>query len=307
MLARAAIVGAIALAVFLLYRTLSRYDAQELADSVTFVPAARLFAAAGLAAASYLCLTMFDWLGLRYAGHSIPWRRAAFASFVALSIGHNIGFAGLSSGALRYRFYHRWGLDAAAVAKVVAFSGMTVGLGLAMLGGLVILVRLDLATSFLGLGRPAAIALGAGALALCAAYLAAAARIRGSVGAGKWRFEMPAPGLAAAQLIVGPLNFALVAACLHQIMLGLADVSYVNVASAYVIATVATLLTHAPGGLGVIESVMLFFMGEAGLIGAVLLFRLVYFLGPLAIGTALLGAHEIAIRGVPGRAALRRR
>ena len=296
MLARVAIGMVIVLAVFLLYRTLSHYDPQDLWASVTSVPGARLAGAAGFAAASYLCLTLFDWLGLRYAGHPLPWPRTAFASFTALSIGQNIGMAGFSTGAIRYRFYGRWGLHVSDVAKVILFSGATVALGLAMLGGLIILVRPQLAAEFLGLGRAATIALAAGALSLCAAYLAASAFVRGKVGVGRWTVEMPPLRLAAAQLVVGPINFALVAACLHQAMLGLADVSYFNVAPAYVIANVATLITHAPGGLGVIESVMLFFMGKADLIGALLVFRLVYFLIPLAIGGTLLAAYELAIR-----------
>lgn len=296
-LARAAVAAAVLLAAFLLYRTLSQYDPREIVDSVMAVPGVRLAAAAGFAAASYLCLTLFDFLGLRYAGHPLPWHRAAFASFVALSIGQNIGLAGLSTGAIRYRFYGRWGLGVPDVARVILFSGATVALGLAMLGGLVIVVRPQLAAEFLGLGRGAALALAAAALGLCAAYLAAAAFVRGKVGYRDWTVHVPPLRLAAAQLVVGPVNFALVAACLHQAMLGLADVAYVNTAAAYVIANVATLITHAPGGLGVIESVMLFFMDEARLIGALLVFRLVYFLGPLAIGALLFAAHELAVRG----------
>src|SRR5690606_1118282 len=44
------------------------------------------------AAASYLCLTGFDALAVRYAGRPLPYRRVALASFVSLTIGHNIGF-----------------------------------------------------------------------------------------------------------------------------------------------------------------------------------------------------------------------
>lgn len=36
--------------------------------------------------------------------------RAALASFTSLAIGHNVGVAALSSGAVRYRFYSRWAL-----------------------------------------------------------------------------------------------------------------------------------------------------------------------------------------------------
>src|SRR5687768_10027350 len=90
--------GLVALAAFLLYRTLSRYSFDHIVASVMAIPSWRLARAAGFAAASYLCLTGFDWLALRYVGRPLPYRKAALASFVGLSLSHNIGFAGLSSG-----------------------------------------------------------------------------------------------------------------------------------------------------------------------------------------------------------------
>ncbi|HEX9903682.1 MAG TPA: UPF0104 family protein, partial [Propylenella sp.] len=121
-----AAVAVIALAAFLLYRTLSRYDYDELVQSIASIPPFRLATALLFAAASYLCLTGFDALALRYVGHPLPYRKVALASFVSLSLGHNIGFAALSSGTIRYRFYSREGLTAEEVAKVIVFCGTTV-------------------------------------------------------------------------------------------------------------------------------------------------------------------------------------
>ncbi len=182
-------VAAIALAAFLLYRTLSRYSMAEIAASVAAIPAHRLFFAAGFGAASYLCLTFFDYLALRYVGHPLPYRKAALASFVALSMGHNIGLAALSSGTIRYRFYSRWGLSAGEVAKVVLFCGMTVGLGLVTLGGAALIMRASLAEDITGLDRPLVIGLGALCLAAAAGYVALAALVgsRSASAASRWR------------------------------------------------------------------------------------------------------------------------
>ena len=114
-------VAAVALAAFLLYRTLSRYSLDQIVASVTDVPASRLMLAGAFAAASYTCLTAFDYLALRYVGHPLAYPKVALASFTSLSLGHNIGLAFLSSGAVRYRFYSRWGLGAGEVAKVILF------------------------------------------------------------------------------------------------------------------------------------------------------------------------------------------
>ena len=121
--------AALVLTAYLLYRTLSRYSLDEIIASVTAIPVYRLALSGLFAAASYGCLTGFDWLALRSVGRRIPYRRVALASFVSLSLGHSIGFAGLSSGAIRYRFYARWGLSAGDVAKVVVFCGTPSGWG----------------------------------------------------------------------------------------------------------------------------------------------------------------------------------
>jgi uncharacterized membrane protein YbhN (UPF0104 family) len=289
-------VAAVSLAAFLLYRTLSRYSFDEIVASVAAVPPARLAGAAGFAAASYLCLTGFDWLAVRYAGKPLPYRKTALASFCSLSLGHNIGLAALSSGAIRYRFYSRWGLSAGDVAKVVLFCGVTVALGLTTLGGVALLIRSELAAGITGLGRPAVIGLGLACLAGAGAYLLLAAFLRHPLTIRNWTLEMPSLRLALGQIVIGPLNFACVAACLHQALASAADAPYLAVASVYVIANVTSLISHVPGGLGVIESVVLYLLPGANLIGALLVFRFVYFLVPLALGGTVFAITEIVFR-----------
>lgn len=299
---------AVCLAGFLLYRTLSRYSFEELVAAVAAIPAARLLGAAGFAAASYLCLTCFDYLALRYVGKPLPYRKAALASFTSLSLGHNIGFAALSSGAIRYRFYSRWGLKAGDIAKVILFCGLTVGVGLAVLGGVALLLRSELAQEITGLGRGLVLALGVACLAVPCGYLALAAFVRTRLTIRKWTLEPPPLRLAIAQTVIGPLNFACVAACLHQTLAAVAEVPYLGVASVYVIANATALITHVPGGLGVIESVVMYLLPQANLIGALLVFRFVYFLVPLAIGGTVFAVTEVVLRRrgqrrqAPGRA-----
>jgi uncharacterized membrane protein YbhN (UPF0104 family) len=253
-------------------------------------------AAIGFAGASYVCLTFFDYLGLRYVGKPLPYPKAALASFTALSLGHNIGLAFLSSGAVRYRFYTRWGLSTGDVAKLIVFCGITVGLGLMMLGGLALLLRTSLAVEITGLALPVVIGLGVGCLALPALYLILAAFVRKPLRIRRWSLEVPPLRLALGQVVVGSVNFAFVAACLHQALAAVTDVAYVGVASVYVIANATALVSHVPGGLGVIESVVMYLLPGKDLIGPLLVFRFVYFLLPLAIGSLLFLVTELVHR-----------
>ena len=286
----------VSLAGFLLYRTLSGYSLDEIVASVRSIPLPRLLAAGAFAAASYLCLTGFDWLGVRYAGRPLPYRKVALASFVSLSIGHNVGLAALSSGAIRYRFYSRWGLKAGEVAKVILFCGMTVGLGLMLLGGAAMLLRSDLTGEITGLPAALVLAAGAGCVALPLVYLVLAAYVRRPLRIRSFTLHFPPLRLALGQLVIGPLNFAMVAGCLHQALAAVADVSYMAVATVYVIANVTALISHVPGGLGVIESVVVFLLPGAQLIGALLVFRVIYFLVPLSLGGPAFAITELVFR-----------
>jgi glycosyltransferase 2 family protein len=285
--------AAIGLAAFLLYRTLSRYSLDQLVAAVAAVPAPRLLGAIGFAAASYLSLTGFDYLALHYVGRPLPYRRAALASFTALSLGHNIGLAALSSGAVRYRFYSRWGLSAGDVARVVLFCGITVGLGLLVLGGAALLLRSGLAMEITGLARPVVVAMGIGCITLPAAYLILSAFVGKPLRIGRWSLDMPPFRLALGQVLIGSVNFAFVAACLHQALAAVAEVAYLGVASVYVIANATALVSHVPGGLGVIEGVVMYLLPQNNLIGPLLVFRFVYFLVPLGLGGILLAATEL--------------
>lgn len=287
-----ATVGAIAL----LYRSLSQYSRDDIIQSLQALPWSNLGMACVFCAGSYLTLGLFDALAVRYAGKPLAFRRTTLASFCGLSIGHTIGLAALSSGAVRYRFYSRWGLSTEDIAKVIGFCGVTVGLGLAALAGIALTLRPQ-ATAPLGIGEGAAVALGVACLACSAAYLVACAFLRGSVKLWRWHVEMPEFRLALGQLLVGTVNFVFVAACLHQLMRAYGPIGFLDVATAYVSGNVATLITHVPGGIGVLEATVMHLTSEQKAIGALIAFRVLYFLVPLFIGLPMFLASEVYFRG----------
>ena len=294
--ARLVIVLALAISSFLLYRTLTQYDFAELVESIRSVPPSTLLAAIAWAAASYACLTANDWLAVRNAGRPLPYRQTALTSFVALSFGHNIGFAALSSGAIRYRFYAKGGLGIADVAKVIVFCGCTIFLGMFILGVAALVARPDFAEQLTGIPQSEVRAIGFGLAAVPCAYLAASILLRRPLRFFGYSFEMPGPNFVLGQFIVGTVNFLFVAACLDATISAIADVHYFEVLSAFILANTATILTHTPGGLGVIETVVLLVLQRPDLIGAVLLFRFVYFLLPLCLGAMLFAVAELRWR-----------
>jgi glycosyltransferase 2 family protein len=301
--AMAALVLALVLTVA--WRVIGEYRWDDIAAAMAAISPQRIARAAAFAAASYFCLTWFDWIALRCVGKPLPWRRAALASFTSLSIGHNVGFAGLSSGAVRYRFYARWGLSFEEVARLVIYCGITVALGLATVGGLSLLFNPSLLAKATGVDAGFAQLAGLLLLALPAAYL-------GFAFAGmalpifRWRVQLPRPSMALAQLAAGSANYLCVAACLHALLNDRGVITYLDAAGAYVLANTGVIASHVPGGVGVLESVVLSLLPGALVLAALLMFRVVYYLGPLALGLALLALSEVLLntrKGWPSQAA----
>ena len=285
--------------VILGYRLVHDYRWDEVSQALSDVPATSIARGAVFAAASYVCLTFFDWIALRCVGRPLPWPRAALASFTSLSIGHNVGFAGLSSGAVRYRFYARWGLSFEDVAKLVIFCGITVALGLATVAGCSLLLNPSLASSVAGVTPNAARIVGALLLLIPAAYVALT-RLKTSISAFGRTVRLPSTTLALAQLGIGSLNYLCIAACLHQLLGSTALVGYFDVATAYVLANTGVIASHVPGGIGVLEGIVLSLLPGVSVLAALLIFRVLYYLVPLALGLALFLLSEVMLK--PGHA-----
>ena len=51
----------------------------------------------------------YDALALRHLGHRLPWWQVTLTSFIATTLGHNVGMALVSASAVRTRLYTAWG------------------------------------------------------------------------------------------------------------------------------------------------------------------------------------------------------
>lgn len=293
---RAIIVLAVAGAAYLLYRTLQQYTFDEIVRALKSIPASNLMLGLAFVAGSYFCLSCNDALAVRYAGKPLAFYQTALASFTGLSIGHNVGVAALSSGAIRYRFYSRWGLTTEDIAKVILFCGVTVGLGLATLGAVAIFLSPDKVAKMAGLSAGAISMTALACLAFPIIYLLLAAFLRTPLHIRKWSFQMPPVSLAAGQIVVGTVNFGLVAACLDQMLSAFGEASYLNVATASITANIAAIISHVPGGLGVLEATIVHILPGAETVAAVIAFRVIYYFIPLLFGVSILVGSEFVLK-----------
>jgi uncharacterized membrane protein YbhN (UPF0104 family) len=246
-----------------------------------------------LTMASFITLTLSETIGVRSTGRRLPYRQIALTSFLALSIGHTLGFAALSSGAIRLRLYTQFGLSPGAVVQIMAMCAVTVVLGLAMLAGMSTVLNQALSGQILDLAPATTTVVGCVLFAVAAGYVIAVALAPRVLHIRDHALHLPSVRLALAQLAIGALDGLLVAGVLHQSLSAAGvDVSYLTVAIVYALATVAAIILHVPGGLGVIEAALLAVVPSAACAAALVAFRLVYYLAPFAAGCLVFAAVE---------------
>jgi uncharacterized membrane protein YbhN (UPF0104 family) len=299
---------ATALGLYLLYRVLRRYDFAEIADAVTSAPLWAILSAVAFTAGSFVAMACMEWLAVRYTGSKVSVRRIVRTAVAALGIGHSVGFVALSSGGVRYRMYRRVNVEPLAIAEIVLFSGLTVGLGLSSVGGVALLARGgDILAEPLGIAPGVVDALGWTALGAVAAYLLVCLLAPPVWRFGRFHFRLPTPGTAVAQTIAGTVNLACVSAALYCCLRGFVAIEYPTAAVLYVGSDVSALVGHVPGGWGVFEYIVTEAIDDANVIAGVVLFRAIYFLLPLAVGLILLLTDEIGRRRARARGEDRKR
>ncbi|HYD46804.1 MAG TPA: hypothetical protein VEB21_00565, partial [Terriglobales bacterium] len=128
-------------------------------------------------------------------------------------------------------------------------------------------------------------------------YLGLSACLRKPIRIGSASFCFPPLRVATSQVLLGTGNFLLVAAALHQLTEGLsADLDFLQLATLLATANAAGILSILPGGIGVMEAVILAAHPKANLFAALVVFRILYFLVPFLIGCTLFVAIEVRDR-----------
>jgi len=292
-------IAIIATAVTVLYRTLHNIEIKEVVAALHATQVHHILAAAGFVAAGYFTLTFYDWFALRAIGRrDIPYRVAALAGFTSYSVGHNIGATVFTGGAVRYRIYSAYGLDAIEVAKICFVAGLTFWLGNAAVLGLGITWHPDAATAIDQLPPLFNRGLGIAILLILASYVGWVWSAQRMLGRGGWTVQLPNGPTTLLQIGIGILDLACCALAMYMLLPNEPNIGFVTLAVIFVTATLLGFASHAPGGLGVFDATMLVALWEfdkEDLLAGLLLFRLLYYITPFAVALVMLGVRETII------------
>ena len=285
-------------AIYLLTQELRAHDPRDVIRHVRELPLPVVVLSLLLSLASYVAATGYDVLGARYAlGRRLPYFRAARASFAANAIANSAGFGLLTGVSVRYRMYSTWGLAPIEIGKIIAFYTLSLWLGFFSLGGLLFTVETISIPSVLGIPIPSARPIGIAFLCLVAGYAVLAAVGRRNLRVGKHELALPGLGYLPAQIAVGVADWGLAGLSLYAIFAATTRIPYGEFMAVYVLALIGGVLSQVPGGLGVFETVFVLLlaprMAAPQVLGALIVYRGVYFLVPLVLGVGVLAAQEI--------------
>lgn len=287
---------AVCFSAWLLYGELRHMSLDGLWDSLVAISGRDWLLAVCATILAYAALAGYDHIALTHLGRRVDWRFVTLCSFTTYALSHNIGASVLSGSVVRYRAYRSQGLTPVEIGILVALCSFTFALGTVFLSGLVLVLEPGIAERFGDLLPVKASTLaGVLVLLLVSLYVGGSILRLKPMKLGPLRIEYPKPGIVARQLAIGPLELIGAAAIIYFVLPEAGNPGFIVVLGIFLVSFSAALLSHAPGGLGVLELVFLLGLPEMkpeDVLAALLVFRLLYLLIPLALALLVILGFE---------------
>jgi len=300
----------IAIAFYVLYKNLAGISYRDVMRAIRRSDPSDILLASLFVALGYVTLTFYDLFALRTIGrYDVPYRIAALAGFTSYSVGHNVGASVFTGGAVRYRVYSAWGLDAIEVAKLCFIAGLTFWLGNATVLGLGIASAPEAASAINQLPHWLNRLLAIVTLAILALYVAWVWTRQRVIGRDGWQVTLPGGPLTLLQIGIGIVDLTFCALAMYVLLPDEPHIGFVTLAVVFVSATLLGFASHSPGGLGVFDAAMFVALWQyhrADLLAGLLLFRLLYYIVPFALSLLILGLREVLLALNASRARARR-
>ena len=283
------------LAAWVLWRTFQRIDFADVLANMRAVPSSTLALAALCAAGAFTTLAFYEVAVVRYVKHCIGRAKPMVTALIAFPLGHAVGQAMLSGGALRYRMYTPAGFSATEVGATVLLANLPYGLAFGLLIDLALVFEATTLEPLFRIQAPWLFALGCVGLAKDVGYALTICLRKKPIKLGGWAVNLPTPAMTALQVLVGLLDIGLVSTVLYLLLPAGTGLGYLTFLAVYLASVLAGVLSHVPAGLGVLESMLLLLLPGVPpeqLLAAVLMYRAIYEIVPALCALVLWAAFE---------------
>ncbi|PMV20733.1 MULTISPECIES: lysylphosphatidylglycerol synthase domain-containing protein [unclassified Pseudomonas] len=266
-----------------------RIDWSEVLQTLGDFKVRTLVIAGALTLCSFLVYASFDLIGRTYIRQNLVWKQILPVGIISYAFNLNLS-AWVGGIAMRYRLYSRLGVSTGNIAKILGLSLATNWFGYMAIAGVVFssgLVTMPpgwkvSTTALQGIGALLVLA-SLGYLVACQFSKKRAWTIRGM------EINLPSVRMACLQLLLGALNWSLMAAVIFTLLP--AKLDYPLVLGVLLISAIAGVLTHIPAGLGVLEAVFIALLqheaSRGSLLAGLIAYRAIYFILPLLIALVM--------------------
>ena len=279
--------SAVAFSLWLLFRELRGLSWVEVEDAFADISGRHWALAIASTLVAYMALAWYDRIALLHLGFKLPWTFISAVSFTTYALSHNIGMTMFSGAMVRYRAYSTKGLTLTDVGFLVAFCSFTFALGTVLLGGLLFVYEPEIIQRLFSVDTFWTRLLGGAMLLAVAAYVVGSVLHLKPLIVGRFRLVYPRLGITLRQLLAGPLELMGAAGIIYCALPVENNPGFLVVLGIFLASFTAALLSHAPGGLGVLELVFVEALPDvpkADVLAALLVFRLLYLIAPLLLG-----------------------
>ncbi len=276
----------------------------EVKTGLANLPPIHMLAAVLLTTLNYIVLTGYDWIAVRHLGKKLAMSRIMAGAVVGYACGNVLGWL-FGGNAVRYRMYSTWGFSLVEIIAFISILSITFWLGLFLLAGIAfVALPIHLPEEVLDkLGQPPHV-WGYIFLACVGGYLLSCLLIRRPIRFRDYQITLPPFYLSTMQLMVSAGDFLLASTVLYSLIppeaIGPDKINFSTVLIAYLTAQICAVITHVPGGIGILEGVLLSFLPiPAKVICAVILFRVFYYLLPALVAGGIFIYNEFTVKPGP--------
>ncbi len=287
--------SAVALSLWLLFRELRGLSWVAVEDAFADISGRHWMLAVASTLVAYMALAWYDRIALLHLGFKLSWTFISAVSFTTYALSHNIGMSMFSGAMVRYRAYSTKGLTLTDVGFLVAFCSFTFALGTVFLGGIVLLYEPEIIERLISVDAFWARLLGGVMLLAVASYVAGSVLHLKPLVVGRFKLIYPRLGITLRQLVAGPFELMGAAGIIYCALPVENNPGFLVVLGIFLASFTAALLSHAPGGLGVLELVFVEALPDvpkADVLAALLVFRLLYLIAPLVLGIVAVAVFE---------------
>ncbi|MGI9472928.1 MAG: bifunctional lysylphosphatidylglycerol flippase/synthetase MprF [Rubripirellula sp.] len=272
-------------ALWLLHHEFKSMRYSDVVASFEALSTKSILAAILFTAANFVVMIGYDWFGVRLVNHPISTKQVATASLLSYAFSNSLGVF-LGGAPVRARLYSSWGMSSSEIVRLVLLIGAAFWLGLFSLAGtLFVFAPFDIPDQLhvpVHTSRPFGIAL----LIAATVFLIVCGVRKSPIKILNVNLQPPPLKIAVAQMFVAQADFLLAASTLYVLLPNDVAIDFLPFVAIFLLAIFIALMSHVPGGLGVLELVLVTMLpgGSHNLVGALIAFRIIYYLLPLMLG-----------------------